>query len=291
MKPLGLIALLCLAMASCKKEILVEPAARSSTPGTELSVSGTGENGNRMLGNPSGAVASTAYPNNYLMDKAYYSLSYSRDRGTPNWASWHLDKGDLGTAPRQDDFRADNTLPAGWYQVQSSSYTGSGFDRGHNCPSADRTSTVAANSATFLMTNMVPQAPNNNQRTWAALETYERDLVNAGNEVYIICGAYGTGGTGSNGGVTNTLDNGHVTVPARMWKVIVVLPQGSNDLGRITTSTRVIAVNTPNINSLSTDWKTYRTSVDAIESATGYNLLSNVSSSIQGVIEARVDNQ
>jgi endonuclease G len=141
------------------------------------------------------------------------------------------------------------------------------------------------------MTNMVPQAPNNNQRTWAALETYERDLVNAGNEVYIICGAYGTGGTGSNGGVTNTLDNGHVTVPARMWKVIVVLPQGSNDLGRITTSTRVIAVNTPNINSLSTDWKIYRTSVDAIESATGYNLLSNVSSSIQGVIEARVDNQ
>jgi endonuclease G, mitochondrial len=50
-------------------------------------------------------------------------------------------------------------------------------------------------------------------------------------------------------------------------------------------------VNTPNINTTNSDWKTYRTSVDAIESATGYNLLSNVSSTIQSVIEATVDNQ
>ncbi|WP_255412675.1 DNA/RNA non-specific endonuclease [Chitinophaga sp. S165] len=39
------------------------------------------------------------------------------------------------------------------------------MDRGHNCPSADRTSTTA-NSSTFLMTNMIPQAPQNNQQTW-----------------------------------------------------------------------------------------------------------------------------
>jgi endonuclease G len=103
-------------------------------------------------------------------------------------------------------------------------------------------------------------------------------------------GSYGTGGTGSNGTV-NTIDNGHVTVPNRVWKVIVVIPNGSGDLARVSTSTRVIAVNTPNINTVSSDWKSYRTSVDAIESATGYNLLSNVSSSIQSVIEAQVDNQ
>jgi endonuclease G len=196
----------------------------------------------------------------------------------------------MGSAARQDDFRADNTLPSGWYQVQSTSFSGSGFDRGHNCPSADRTSTVAANSATFLMSNMIPQAPNNNQQTWNNLESYTRSLVTAGNEVYIIMGSYGTGGTGSNGTV-NTIDDGHITVPNRVWKVIVVIPNGSGDLARVSTSTCVIAVNTPNINTVSSDWKSYRTSVDAIESATGYNLLSNVSSSIQSVIEAQVDNQ
>ncbi|WP_324679575.1 DNA/RNA non-specific endonuclease [Hymenobacter sp. GOD-10R] len=65
----------------------------------------------------------------------------------------------LGSAERQDNFSADNSLPSGWYRVTMSSYTGSGFDRGHNCPSADRTGFIEDNSATFLMTNMMPQGP------------------------------------------------------------------------------------------------------------------------------------
>ena len=215
-------------------------------------------------------------------------MSYHRDRGIPNWVSWHLSTDWRGSAARQDDFRPDATLPASWYQVQANSYTGSGFDRGHNCPSADRTSTVADNSATFLMTNMMPQAPRNNQQTWANLEDYTRTFLNTGNEVYIICGSYGRGGTGTNGYMT-TLDNGRVTVPARCWKVVVILPIGTDDATRVTTSTRVIAIDTPNDNSISTTWGTYRTSVDAIEAATGLDLLSAVPGNIRQQIEARVD--
>ena len=168
------------------------------------------------------------------------------------------------------------------------SYSGSGFDRGHNCPSADRTATVADNSATFLMTNMVPQAPRNNQQTWASLEDYCRTLAGAGQELYIIQGQYGTGGTGS-GGARTTLDNGRVTVPKRIWKVIVVLPAGTNDAARVSSATRVIAVDTPNDNALDTAWGGYRTSVDAIEAATGLDLLSAVSPAVQQTVEARVD--
>ncbi|HVI48771.1 MAG TPA: DNA/RNA non-specific endonuclease [Chitinophaga sp.] len=246
---------------------------------------------NMLLGNPSSAVADAYYEENYLMVKTYYSLSYSRSRAIPNWVSWHIQSTDLGTASRSNDFRADATLPSGWYQVQNSSYSGSGFDRGHNCPSADRTSTTDANSATFLMTNMMPQAPNNNQKTWANLENYTRSLVNAGNEVYVICGSYGKGGTGSLGGVTTTLDNGNITVPSNIWKVIVVIPNGNNDLNRISGSTRVIAVNTPNKNDINTDWTTYKTTVRNIESATGYNLLSSLRPSLQDSLETKVDNQ
>jgi endonuclease G len=263
--------------------------SNSSTGGGGGGGSTAGDDDNMLMGNPSNATTSTSNYTNFLMVRTYYSLSYHRDRGTPNWVSWHIKSADLGSADRQDDFRADGTLPSGWYQVQSTSYSGSGFDRGHNCPSADRTSTTNANSATFLMTSMIPQAPNNNQQTWANLENYIRTLITAGNEVYVIMGSYGTGGTGSNGTV-NTIDNGHVTVPNRVWKIVVVMPGGNNDLSRVTSSTRVIAVNTPNINTTNSDWKTYRTSVNAIESATGYDLLSSVSSSIQSVIEAKVDN-
>ncbi len=234
------------------------------------------------MGNPSNAVTSALQPNNYLMEKPQYSLSYSRDNGGPNWVSWHLDTSWLGSTPRQDDFRADTTLPSGWYRVQATDYSGSGFDRGHMCPSADRTVTVTANSSTFLMTNMIPQLPANNQGVWANLESYSRTLVSQGNELYIISGGHG---------LQHFIANGRVAVPAQTWKVIIVLPIGSNDVSRVTTSTRTIAVVMPNSGSIGTDWRAYRVSVDQVEAITGFDFFSKVSSGIQAVIEGRVDNQ
>jgi len=236
------------------------------------------------LGNPSGATTSTGNPTNYLMTKPQYVMSYHRDHGEPNWVAWHLNSSWLGSTARQDNFRADTSLPSGWYQVPGTGYSGSGYDRGHMCPSGDRTLTVADNSATFLMTNMIPQAPNNNQGPWAQLEDYCRTLAGQGNEMYIYSGGYGSQGT---------INSGHVLVPGRTWKVIVVLANGSSDLSRVTTSTRVIAVDMTNVNasiSKTASWKTFRVSVDSIEGHTGFNFLSNVSTSIQSVIEARVDN-
>lgn len=58
----------------------------------------------------------------------------------------------------------------------------------------------------------------------------------------------------------------------------------------LSASTRVIAVDMPNSQTIGTVWCSYRTSVDAIEAATGLNILSNVSTTIQNVIEASVDN-
>ncbi|MDU0369683.1 DNA/RNA non-specific endonuclease [Hymenobacter endophyticus] len=280
------LALLASIAVSCSKDAVAPVSSPSATQSADATAT---RDGNLAMGNPSGATTSTTNYTNYLMNKTQFSMSYHRDRGIPNWVSWHLSSAWLGSTARQDNFAADAALPSGWYRPGSTSYSGSGFDRGHNCPSADRTGSVADNSATFLMSNMMPQAPNNNQRTWANLENYCRTLVNAGNELYIICGSYGKGGTGANGYYT-TLDAGRVTVPARCWKVIVVLPVGTGDAARVTSATRVIAINTPNDNSLSTTWGSYRTTVDAIESATGYDLLSSVSSSVQAVVEARVDN-
>lgn len=242
------------------------------------------------MGNPSNATTDVNQPTNYLMEKPQYALAYHRDRGAPTWVSWHLDPSWLGSAPRQNDFRADTTLPSGWYQVQATDFSGSGFDRGHHDPSADRTSTVADNSATFLMTNMMAQAPNNNQGPWAVLEGYCRTLVSQGNELYIITGGSGQGGTGSNGGVTMTVASGHVTVPSQTWKVIIVISQGTNDVSRVTTSTRTIAVIMPNAQGLNSDWHTWRVSVDQVEALTGFDFFSNVPVGIQAVIESTVDN-
>jgi endonuclease G len=264
-------------------------AARGVTVGTDAPPA-TGDNSDLLFGNPSNALSSLVSGDNYLIDQGYYVESYNSTKATPNWVSWHLDNTNTtNVSARLNNFAAFSGLPPGFYPVQSNSYSGSGFDRGHNCPSADRTSSSDANAATFLMTNMIPQASQNNEQTWEHLEVYLRTLTDEGNEVYIIMGSYGTGGSGSQGGVTTTINSGHVTVPSNVWKVAIVLPKGNADLTRVSSSTRVIAVNTPNVNTISTDWTKYIVTVRDIEKATGYNLFSNLPQSIQDAIEVKTD--
>ncbi len=42
------------------------------------------------MGNPTNATTDVLVPDNYLMQKPGIALSYNRDKGTPNWVSWHL---------------------------------------------------------------------------------------------------------------------------------------------------------------------------------------------------------
>lgn len=218
------------------------------------------------LGNPSGAVADPNQPTNYLISRDEYALAYQRDLGTPLWASWHLDTSNLGAVERYaGQFIPDNSLPADWYRVRHGDYSGSGYDRGHMVPSADRTDTPAANEATFILTNIVPQAPANNQGPWADLEDYLREVVREGNEAYIVAGPQGA---------VDTIADGAVTVPEAVWKVAVLLPVGNNDLARITPQTEVIAILMPNDNSVEgRTWDEYQTSVSCIEAVTGLDLL------------------
>ncbi|HEX2120183.1 MAG TPA: DNA/RNA non-specific endonuclease, partial [Thermoanaerobaculia bacterium] len=243
------------------------------------------------FGNPSDAETDLLTPDNYLMLKPELALSYNRSRGTANWVSWHLDDTWTGFLSRVDTFRADPAVPPDWYRVLATDYTNTGFDRGHMVPNADRNpeTSIPINQATFLMTNMIPQSPDNNQGPWADLENFLRTLLPA-NEVYVVAGGAGTGGTGSNGFAT-TIANGNVTVPAQTWKVALVLPKdGGDDVSRVTAGTRTIAVIMPNVQGIrNIDWTNYLTTVDAVESLTGYDLFENVGNLVENAIEAGVN--
>ncbi len=245
--------------------------------GAEISVHTT-------LGLPS--ASSTEDPDSFLSVKAGYVISYNSSRKVPNWVSWELNSSYLGSIDRQDDYREDSTLPAELPQASLDDYSGSGFDRGHMCPSADRTLNTTANSETFFLSNMVPQSARNNRGPWADLEAEAREIAQTGKELFVVTGGVFSGSSG-------TIGDG-VAVPDDTFKVIVVLDaigQGPDD---VTTGTRVIGVMMPNSDSEigdDADWHDFRVSVDDIEAATGNDFLSDVDPAVQAAVEANVDDQ
>jgi endonuclease G len=228
------------------------------------------------------------------MRKPYFALSYNDAKGTPNWVSWCLKPGDFRSAQRTDAFHPDGSLPRGFRKVRPAEYNGTGFDRGHLCPNGDRMGDPAAAEATFVMTNMIPQSPNCNQKAWADLEEYCRDLVGRKKQtLYIVAGPQGVGGTGLKG-QAETIGGGRVTVPAKCWKVVLALDNGTgtaDDVGKVGPGSRVIAVVMPNDQTVTHGWAKYRTSAREVEKLTGYRFFDRVPAAVIDPLKEKVDDQ
>ncbi|MGH7619207.1 MAG: DNA/RNA non-specific endonuclease, partial [Gemmatimonadaceae bacterium] len=244
---------------------------------------------NDEFGDPTAASASN--PNDLLIVRPQYTISYNESRGTPNWVSYELDTRSLITgADRCNCFTADPLLPSA-KQIFTSDYTNGGFDRGHMTRSADRTAGNADNAATFYLTNVVPQQADLNEGVWAQFEDALADSARAGRAVYII-----TGPLFSTQPLQFLKNEGKVAIPDATWKIALIGPdpndvpftkanvQTLSDLQNV----HVLAVNMPNKAGVRNDpWQMYTTTVSALETATGYNFLSLLSEAMQCKIEVR----
>jgi endonuclease G len=245
-----------------------------------------------FLGNPGGATPDPANRNNFLMVKPYFALSYNDDAGTPNWVSWRVTINDLGDAPRKPEFDPDLSLPPGFKIVTSRDYSGSGFDRGHMCPHGDRSANIEMSYSTFVMTNVIPQAPNVNRKAWDEEEIYLRDLVRRRHErLYIVAGPIGQGGRGTEG-FKQAIGRGKVVVPAGCWKVAVAVPdEGVDDLAEFDAGTRVVTVLMPNDNDVvGEEWAQFRTSPAEIEQRTGLHFFDRLPAPVAQSLRQKVDN-
>lgn len=220
------------------------------------------------LGSPTDAAADAGRRTDYLIPRDQFVVSYNDDTRQANWVGWSLSDSDRGDIGRTDAWSVESMLPGGYLRVGTAAF-GTGWDRGHMSPSADRTASQADNAATFVMSNIVPQASRNNQGLWGDFEDYCRTLAGDGSEVVVVSGPSEFGGS--------MLPNG-MAVPRSVWKIAVQVPAGNGTAAqRVGASSRVIALLTPNTNDPNLGgWQGYITSVEEIESVTGFEFFRGI---------------
>jgi hypothetical protein len=83
-----------------------------------------------------------------------------------------------------------------------------------------------------------------------------------------------------------------VVIPDYTWKIAVVVPPGAGTaLSRITTATRVIALEIPNTNGVSATWQNYITSANQIQLDTGLAFFTALPANIASALLSKVDGQ
>ena len=244
-----------------------------SLPTTVATLGGTADyRGNTAFGIPTDGDAS----DDFIITRDQYTISYNRNRNTPNWVSYEFDATHFGASvDRCDCFTHDPALPASFTHLTTADYTGAGgfagygIDRGHMARSFDFTSGSLDNAQSYYLSNIIPQASAVNQGPWKLLEDSLGNLARFdGKEVYVIEGVAGSKGT--------IKDEGKIVIPAAEWKVAIVLPLNHSlaDVHDFNDIDDVIAVIMPNDPKIDANWQTYKTTVDEVERASGYDLLS-----------------
>ena len=116
------------------------------------------------------------------------------------------------TQERADRFYADARLRA-TYKADLADYQGSGYDRGHMAAAANQ-NTETGMAQSFALSNMVPQDPDNNRKTWSKLESDVRKYAKrAPGNVYVYTGPLFESNA-------PTIGRNQVWVPSHLYKLV-----------------------------------------------------------------------
>lgn len=152
-----------------------------------------------------------------------YSYYLSEKDILSHWVAYPLNSWTIGSGSRTDVWGIiDPKVPRANQAVLNSGF-GTGYDRGHQCPSADRY-TPGANEATFYGTNMTPQNSTLNQQVWANLEKEVRSWSYSMDTVYVVTGCYTVGSTG----YRLDSEGKHITIPVGYYKALLGFSKRGN---------------------------------------------------------------
>ncbi len=195
-----------------------------------------------------------------VIDHKYFWLSYDEEHEQAEWTAHVLTKEqlELPWVDRQGDFRPDDKVSTG--SATPADYRNSGYDRGHLVPAADMAYDADAMRATFVMSNISPQARNFNGGVWRELEELTRNWAKKYKKLYVISGPV------LSKPVKGYLGENKVSIPSAYFKVLLDLESANP---------KAIAFIIPNEISFDPLTK-YAVSVNDVEKLTGLNFFANL---------------
>ncbi len=144
-----------------------------------------------------------------------YTYRYDTERKVARWVAYPLNAALIGSGTRGDGWAPDSSIPEKYQPVLYKGFPyGSGYDRGHQIPSADRLEPMA-NQQTFTFTNATPQLHDFNGGIWAEFEKLVRTWAKRSDTLYVVTGII----PGDEFLPDN--DNGLVNIPSAYYKTVL----------------------------------------------------------------------
>ncbi len=198
--------------------------------------------------------------NELIIKREGFTVCFDTLKSQAQWVAWEITREELtGAVERSDRFRSDPLLSR--FTDMATSYSRSGFDRGHLAPAGDMTWSDSAMTHSFYYSNISPQDPKLNRGLWKKTEEMARNAAEKNGRVFVITGPLFFSSD-------TIVLNGRLPVPGSFFKVIAVT--GYNSIESI----GFIFPNKPPEQTLFS----YSVTVDSIEALTGMNFFPTLPS-------------
>ncbi len=196
-----------------------------------------------------------------------FTVSWDGTHRIPEWVAYELTEEEaFATDVSRGDVFWEDTSVKNYPKL--SDYRGSGYDRGHLCPSNDQRWSEKANYDSFSLLNMVPQDHEYNAGIWLTAEKWVRNVAGRYGKVYVATGPLIERSM-------KTIGSG-VSVPAECWKALLVISDGKASS---------IAVCIPQ-DAPRGQLHPYVMSVNELEEKTGLDLFFNLPDDVEEQIES-----
>ena len=225
------------------------------------------------MGVPKLVEPPAAQPWSHVLRNQGFMLAYSEKLKNPLWVSYQVTQKKQPSGKRPSGFSKD------WRSLSSVShqdYTGSGFDRGHMAPNYLIASRYGRNAQleTFLMTNISPQKPSLNQKSWQRLEEIIADDFSQWHgDFWVVTGPIFDK-------QPNTLKHSKVSIPRAFYKILI---QPSKD----NMPAKALAFVFPQEAKARANLLSFITTIDDIEQQTGIDFFHQLDDDIEARLESQ----